>query len=113
MGINDVLEALKENFGDIPCLKGGFVSLPKAHTFATWHITRRKADGADGYNLYWEVSYELRIFYRDNKTAQDCKCEREFEDALRECEELESSYEYDDDAKLNVTVYSFTDIIDF
>ena len=113
MGINDVLEALKENFGDIPCLKGGFVSLPKAHTFATWRITRRKADGADGYNLYWEVSYELRIFHRDNKTEQDRESEREFEDALRECEELESSYEYDSDAKLDITVYTFTENIDF
>lgn len=113
MGINDVLKALKENFGDIPCLKGGFVSLPKAHTFATWRITRRKADGADGYNMYWTVSYELRIFYRDNKTEQDCECEREFEDTLRECEELESSYEYDSDAKLDITVYTFTENIDF
>lgn len=113
MGIDDVLEALKTSFDNIPCSDGGFVSLPKAHTFAVWRITRRKADGADGYNMYWTVSYELRLFYRDNKTEQDCKREREFEDALRECEKLESSYEYDSDAKLYITIYTFTKNIDF
>lgn len=113
MGINNVLAALKESFDNIPCSNGGFVSLPKAHTFAAWRITRRKADGADGYNMYWVVSYELRIFYRDNKTVQDCEREREFENALRECDGLESSYEYDSDAKLDITVYTFTENIDF
>lgn len=113
MSIDNVIEALKECFGDIPCSRDGFISLPKDHTFAVWRISHRKADGADSWNMFWKASYELRIFYRNNKTAQDIEREAEFENALRECSDLESNYEYDDDAKLYVTVYSFTDIIDF
>ncbi len=113
MHIEDVLQALKDSFGNIKTVRDGFVSLPNEHCFAVWRISHRKADGADEWNLYWSVTYELRIFYRENKTLQDVEKEAEFEKHLRECRELESDYEYDDGAKLDITVYKFTDDIDF
>ncbi|MGN0598653.1 MAG: hypothetical protein ACI4JK_02060 [Oscillospiraceae bacterium] len=115
MGIDEVLSVMKKCFGDIPCKNGGFISLPKQHhhTFAVWRISHRRADGADGYNLYWDVTYELRIFYRDTKTELDWQNEKEFEDGIRECNGLESDYEYDDSDKLDITVYKFTDTIEF
>lgn len=112
MGMDDVLAVLKECFGDIPCKNGGFISLPKEHTFAVWRISHRRAEGADGYNLYWNVTYELRIFYRDIKSKLDWHRERMFEDGIRECCSLESDYEYDDNDKLDITVYKFTDTIE-
>lgn len=112
MGIDDVLSVMKKYFGDIPCKNGGFISLPKDHTFAVWRIKHRTADGPDNYNLYWEVTYELRIFYRDTKTELDWQNEQKFEDGIRECSGLESDYEYDDSDKLEITVYKFNDIIE-
>lgn len=114
MDIDSVLSVMKECFGDIPCKRDGFISLPpKAHCFAVWRISHRSADGADGYNMYWNVTYELRIFYRDTKTEPDLKHELMFEDGIRECYGLESDYEYDDNDKLYVTVYKFKNTIDF
>lgn len=108
MNIEEVTESLKEIYGDIKCERDGFISLPKEHIFAVWRISHRKAQGADGYNMYWDIQCELRIFYRDNKTVQDVKAEKSFEESLRECRALESDYEYDDNAKLYITVYTFT-----
>lgn len=115
MGIDEVLSVMKKCFGDIPCKNGGFISLPKAHhhNFAVWRISHRRADGPDDYYLYWEVTYELRIFYRDTKTELDWQNERKFEDGIRECYGLESDYDYDDSDKLEITVYKFKDTIEF
>lgn len=112
MGIDEVLSVLDDCCGDIPCRCDGFIALPTAHCFAVWRTSHRKAGGADGYNMFWEVTYELRIFYRDNKSEQDWQNERKFENCLRECNGLESDYEYDDNDKLYVTVYKFNDIIE-
>ena len=112
MEIDEVLSVMKKCFGDIPCKSGGFISLPKAHNFAVWRIKHRTAGGADGYNLYWDVTYELRIFYRDNKSGLDLHNELKFENGIRECIGLESDYEYDDNDKLDITVYKFNDTIE-
>lgn len=113
MGIDEVLSVMKKCFGDIPCKSGGFISLPKAHNFAVWRIKHRAAGGPDGYNLYWDVTYELRIFYRDVKTEFDRQNELKFEDGIRECIGLESDYDYDDSDKLDITRYKFNDTIEF
>lgn len=113
MDIETVLDVLKECFEEIPCKRDGFVSLPPEHCFAVWRIAHRSADGADGYNMYWNVTYELRIFYRDAKTDDDVMRELAFENGLRECYGLESDYEYDSSAKLDITVYTFKNAIDF
>lgn len=107
MNIEEIIGSLKEKYGDIKCVRDGFVSLPNEHIFAVWRISHRKAQGADDWNMYWDITYELRIFYRENKTLQDLKTEKSFEKSLRECRELESDYEYDDNAKLDITVYTF------
>lgn len=108
MNIEEVISSLKENYSGIKCVRDGFVSLPNEHIFAVWRISHRKAQGADDWNMYWDVTYELRIFYRENKTPQDLKTEKSFEKSLRECGGLESDYEYDANAKLDITIYNFT-----
>lgn len=112
MSIEEVLEAL-QNSMDIKAKKDGFVSLPKNHRFAVWRINGRAAEGADGYALYWRVTYELRIFYRDGKKEADEEQEKLFEEALRFAEQLTSEPGYDSKDNLEITIYRFTAAVDF
>ena len=109
--IEQVLKALEEH--GIKSEQDGYITLPQEHCFAAWRIAHRKAAGADGYALYWQVTYEVRICYRDNKTEVDLKREKELESKFRVLNNLESDYAYNPDDKLDITVYSFTDNKDF
>lgn len=64
--------------------------------------------GADGYGIYWLVTYEVRIYYRDEKTDEDCRLEKNIENEIRELDNLESDYDYDSKDKMDITIYSFT-----
>lgn len=105
MNISDVISVIES--AGIRCIKDGYTTLPADHCFAVWRKAKRWAKGADGYALYWAVTYELRIFYRDRKTVADMTAERALEAEIRECDNLESEYEYDPDSKLDITVYRF------
>ncbi|MCM1328371.1 MAG: hypothetical protein NC253_02935 [Ruminococcus sp.] len=109
--MEDVLELLKDV--GIEAEKDGYITLPREHCFAAWRIAHRKAQGADGYALYWDVTYELRLCYRDGKTADDLKREKILEKKFRELEDLESDYDYDANDKLDITVYKFTGTEEF
>lgn len=87
--------------------KDGFKALPTSHCFATYRVAHRAAQGADGFALYWDVTYEIRLFYRDAKSDADRLIERELEQAYRTLDGLESDYYYIDTDKLDVTVYMF------
>lgn len=100
-----VLDILKK-YG-IGAVKDGYITLPREHCFAAWRAAHRKAHGADGHALYWDVTFELRICYRDKKTAADESREKLIERDMRFLEGLESDYDYDDVNKLEITVYSF------
>ncbi len=110
--IGSVLEILKEH-GIKHIIHNGYITLPTEHCFAVWRIAQRKADGADMYNMFWHVIYEVRICYRENKLDTDTERERAIEDEFRELQDLESKYSYDSNDKLEITEYRFTDIIDF
>lgn len=112
MIIEQVIKIL-EKYGIKAVVRDGYITLPQEHCFAVWTIPRRKADGADGYALYWTVTYEVRICYRDQKTAEDIRREKLIENELRELENLESEYLFDSKDKLDITVYDFTDTEDF
>ena len=112
MSIEEVVEALQNSMG-IKAKKDGFVSLPKDHRFAVWRTSGRAAEGADGYNLYWRTTYELRIFYRDSKKQSDEDAEKIFEEALRFAEQLTSEPDYDSKDNLDITIYRFTAAVDF
>ena len=109
--IEDFLEIL--NNRHIIYVRDGFITLPTAHIFATWRVVKRKADGADGYNMLWRTEYEVRIFYRSSKTAADIALEKDMEDDMRGFDNLECEYDYDSDNKLDITIYRFTADIDF
>lgn len=106
-----VLNILKEH--GIKTIEDGYVTLPKEHCFSSWRIAGKKAEGADGYALYWRVTYELRICYKDGKTKQDKIKEKLLENAFRELENLECKYGYNSEDKLDITIYSFTSIEEF
>lgn len=89
-----VLDILKK-YG-IKAEENGYITLPRDHCFAAWRVVHRRAQGADGYGLYWDVTFELRICYRDKKTAAD-----------KSREKLESDYTYNYDDKLDITIYTF------
>ena len=103
---------LLEEYG-IKFAKNGFIALPKEHCFATWRIASRRAMGADGYAMYWNAVYEVRLFYRENKTESDEAIERKLESRLRELDGLESNYDYNPDDKLDITLYRFNGAINF
>lgn len=100
-----VLEILKK-YG-IEAKEDGYITLPKDHCFAAWRVAHRQSQGADGYALYWNVTFELRIMYRDKKTAADLSREKLIEKEMRFLEGLESDYGYNYDDKLDITVYIF------
>lgn len=100
-----VLDILKKH--GIKAEEGGYITLPKDHCFVAWRVAHRSAQGADGYNLYWNVTFELRICYRDRKTAADKSREKLIERDMRFLDELESDYGYDDNDKLDITIYTF------
>lgn len=102
-----ILEVLKE-YG-IKTVRDGYITLPKDHCFATWRIGHRTAQGSDNYNMYWEFPVQLRICYRDNKTADDWAQEKAIENHMLELQNLESDYTYDSQDKLEITVYTFTE----
>ncbi len=106
-----VLKALEKH--GIKAVEDGYITLPQEHCFAAWRIDHRKAEGADGYALYWQVTYELRICYRGGKTEADLMREKELENEFRVLENLESDYIYDSNDKLDITVYTFTGKQDF
>lgn len=110
--IDDVLNALRQN-GITDIAKNGYVVLPKSRCFAAWRVVHKSAGGADGYAMYWKVAYEVRICYRDNRTADDEEREKTLENAFRGLEDLECDYEYNSDDKLDITTYSFSDIVEF
>ncbi len=109
--IEQVLKVLGEH--GIKAVKDGYITLPKDHCFAAWRIAHRTAAGADGYALYWQIQYEVRICYRDEKTEADLMQEKELENEFRVLNNLESDYAYNPDDKLDITVYTFTDNKDF
>lgn len=98
---------------NIPLEQDGFIKLPAVHRFATWRIVKREADGADGYNMFWRTVYEVRIFYRDSKTAADIALEKAMEGDMRGFEDLECEYDCNSDNKLYITIYRFSAVIDF
>lgn len=100
-----VLDILKK-YG-IKAEEDGYITLPRDHCFATWRVAHRRAQGADGYNLYWDVTFELRICYRDKKTAADKSREKLIESDMRFLDGLESDYAYNYDDKLDITIYTF------
>lgn len=100
-----VLEILKKH--GIEAVENGYITLPKEHCFAAWRVAHRRAQGADGHALYWDVTFELRVCYRDKKTADDVSRERLIEKDMRFLEGLESDYVLDDDNKIEITVYTF------
>lgn len=102
-----ILEVLK-GYG-IETKQDGYITLPKDHCFATWRIGHRTAQGSDNYNMYWEFPVQLRICYRDNKTADDWVQEKAIENHMLELQNLESDYTYDSQDKLEITVYTFTE----
>jgi hypothetical protein len=106
VSIFEVLAALTD--AGITYRQDGYTAIPSAHCFATWRKVSRRAEGADGYALYWIVTYEIRIFYREKKTSADLATEISIEEELRGCENLESEYAYDPDNKLEITIYTFT-----
>lgn len=106
-----VLEILKEH--GIPTVEDGYVTLPQEHRFSSWRKSHKKAEGSDGYALYWRVTYELRICYRDGKTKQDNLMEKLLENEFRELDDLECTYGYNSDDKLDITIYTFTGIENF
>ena len=98
----------------IEVAQDAFISVPKSHCFMTWRIKHRRAEGADGYNMYWVTTYKLHIFYRDLKTSEDWQFEKKLENGiLRPLDELECEYEYNDTDKMDVTTYSFVCVVDF
>lgn len=101
-----ILDILKK-YG-IKAVEDGYITLPKDHCFAAWRVAHRRAQGADGYELYWDVTFELRICYRDRKTAADKSREKLIERDMRFLEGLESDYAYNDNDKLDITIYTFT-----
>ncbi len=109
--INFVLDILGKH--GICAVRDGYDSVPKEHCFAVWSIEHRKAMGADGYGLYWLVTYEVRIYYRGGKTDEDCHLEKTIENEICELNNLESDYDYDSKDKIDITVYSFTADEDF
>ena len=104
--MENILEILK-GYG-IETVQDGYITLPKSHCFATWRIGHRQAKGADNYNMYWEFPVELRICYRDDKTTDDWAWEKRLESDMQDLENLESDYTYDNQDKLEITVYTFT-----
>lgn len=112
MSIEEVIQAVSKVYNTDP-KKNGFISLPKEHIFAVWRIAGRSAEGPDDYALYWNVTYELRIFYRDGKKDTDEELEKNFEDAIRSAYQLTSSYDYDSKDNLDITIYRFTAEVDF
>lgn len=100
-----VLEILKK-YG-VESVENGYITLPKEHCFAAWRVVHRQAQGADGHALYWNVTFELRICYRDKKTAEDKARERLIEKDMRFLDGLESDYAFNDNDKLDITVYTF------
>ncbi|MCM1023819.1 MAG: hypothetical protein NC395_07145 [Prevotella sp.] len=106
-----VLELLAKH--GIKAEKDGYITLPREHCFAAWRIAHRKAKGADGYAFYWDVTYELRLCYRDGKNAGDLERELKLESEFRGLDNLESDYDYDSNDKLDITVYTFTGTADF
>ncbi len=109
--INYFLDILSK-YG-IGAVRDGYESVPTEHCFAVWSIEHRKAMGADGYGLYWLVTYEVRIYYRGGKTDEDCHLEKTIENEICELNNLESDYDYDSKDKIDITVYSFTADEDF
>ncbi len=110
--IEYVLDVLKKH-GIKHIIRDGYITLPTEHCFAVWRIAHRKADGADMYNMFWHVTYEVRICYRENKLDEDKYLEKEIESDFREIQGLESEYFYNSNDKLEITEYTFTDIIEF
>ena len=106
-----VLDILKE-YG-ITTIEDGYITLPQERVFSSWRRVRKIAEGADGYALYWRVTYELRICYRDGKTAENKLVEEMLEDKFRELDDLECEYGYNSEDKLDITVYRFTGIENF
>lgn len=104
--MENLLEILKEQ--GIKTVQDGYITLPKDHCFATWRIGHRTAHGADNFNMYWEFPVELRIIYRESKTAEDWAWEKDFESYMQELQNLESDYLYDSQDKLEITLYTFT-----
>lgn len=106
-----VLDILKEH--GIKTIEDGYVTLPKEHFFSSWRRVQKRAEGSDGYALYWRVTYELRLCYRDKKTDEDKFTEKLLESMFRELENLDCKYGYNSEDKLDITVYSFTGIENF
>ena len=97
----------------IQTIEDGYVTLPQEHCFSSWRRTRKKAEGSDGYALYWRVTYELRVCFRDGKTNRDKLTEEFLENEFRELDDLECTYGYNSDDKLDITIYTFTEIENF
>lgn len=106
MGIDGVIEVLKAH-GITKIAHMGFTTLPKEHVFATYGILSETAQGADEYALYLEVAYQVRIFYRDGKTAADKAMEKLIKQNLRMCDGLTIKYDYDSENSLDITFIEF------
>lgn len=113
MGIDEVLEVIKAHGISKVALFPGYVTLPKDHVIATYGKLKKTAQGADGYALYWVVTYRICIFYREQKTDDDWAIETAIEQGLRACENLSVEYDYNDTDKLDVTYIEFTTTEEF
>lgn len=108
MGIDEALEVLKAHGISKTALFPGYTTLPKDHVFVTYGKLQKEPQGSDGYVEYWVVTYQIRFFYRENKTVADWTTEEAIEQDIRTCEDLKVSYDYNDTDKLEMTFYEFT-----
>jgi len=112
MGITEFLEIISTHgFENVALM--GFVTLPKSHAFATYGILQKVAQGADNYALYWDVTYQVRLFYRDGKTAADYATEKLIEQDIREFDGLTAKFDYNSEDSLDITFYEFKTREDF
>lgn len=112
MGIDDFTSVLKSH-GIINIARTAFITLPQSHAFATWTRSQRTAIGADEYAMYWEVTYEVRIFYRDGRKTADVEMEKAIEQVLREFSGLTSEDGFNGEDNFDVTLYKFTTTEEF
>ena len=113
MGIDEVIEVLNANGISKVALFPGYVTLPKDHIIVTYGMLKKTAQGADGYALYWDITYRICLFYREQKTADDWAMEKLIENGLRACNNLTVEYDYNDTDKLDVTYIEFTTTEEF
>ncbi len=106
-----LLDFLKER--SIPVKEDGFASIPKEHCFAVWSNTESAADGADDFSLFWDHTIVFRFNFKERRTAEDRRLEKEAEGILRDCGRFSRKRQYDSDMEADTTTYTFEVTTDF